>query len=77
MADIEDTHSKVNMRMNVFYTNKIHNNPEFYEKEKKRVVEYHKNRYETDLEYREKRKEYCRIKMREYYQRKKASAIAV
>jgi hypothetical protein len=77
MAQNEDASLKANMRANEFYTNKIHNNPEFYEKEKKRVVEYHKNRYETDLEYREKRKEYCRIKMREYYQRKKASAIAV
>ena len=35
------------------YNKKIHNNPEFYEAEKKRVVAYIKNRYATDPEYRE------------------------
>ena len=35
------------------YNNKIHNNPEFYEAEKKRVVAYIKNRYAKDPEYRE------------------------
>ena len=35
------------------YNNKIHNNPEFYEAEKKRVVAYIKNRYANDAEYRE------------------------
>jgi|688.fasta_scaffold557636_3 hypothetical protein len=64
---------KKGSRQNEFYKNKIHNNLEFYEKEKKRVANYIKNRNENDEEYREKRNEYCRIKMREYYQRKKAA----
>ena len=72
MTNMDDTRLKNNMKVNDFYTNKIHTNTEFYEKEKKRVVEYQKNRYATDEEYREKKKEYCRIKMRENYQRKKA-----
>ena len=57
---------------NAFYTKKIHNNIEFYEAEKKRVALYINNRYKNDEEYREKRKEYCKLKMREYYERKKA-----
>jgi len=60
-------------RQNEFYKNKIHTNLEFYEKEKKRVASYIKNRNDNDEEYREKRNEYCKIKMREYYQRKKAA----
>ena len=32
---------------------------------------------ENDAEYREKKKEYCRIKMRELYQRKKALAQSI
>ena len=62
---------KKGLKQNAFYKNKIHNNAEFYELEKKRVAAYINNRYNTDEEYREKRKEYCKIKMREYYQRKK------
>lgn len=69
--------TKNNNRVNAFYTNKIHNNPEFYEKEKQRVIQYQNNRYKTDEEYKEKRKEYCRLKMKEYYQRKKAASIEV
>jgi len=57
--------------MNAYYNNKIHTNPEFYEREKKRVAEYVKNRYNTDEEYKEKRKEYCRNKMKELYQKRK------
>ena len=68
---------KNNMRVNAFYTNKIHSNAEFYEKEKKRVVEYQKNKYATDEEYREKKKEYCRIKMKELYQKKKTLAQSI
>lgn len=68
---------KNSMRVNAFYTHKIHTNTEFYEREKKRVVEYQKNKYATDPEYREKKKEYCRIKMRELYQRKKALAQSI
>lgn len=62
-------------RQNEFYKNKIHNNLEFYEQEKKRVATYIKTRYDNDEEYREKRNEYCKIKMREYYQRKKAAQL--
>ena len=54
-----------------FYTNKIHSNPEFYEAEKKRVVKYQVERYNNDDEYKQKKKEYCRMKMREIYNRRK------
>lgn len=57
-----------------FYTNKIHSNPEFYELEKKRVVKYQVERYNTDDEYKQKKKEYCRLKMRELYNRRKEQA---
>ena len=50
-----------------YYNNKIHTNPEFYEKEKKRVLEYIKNRYANDKEYREN----ILRKKREAYARKK------
>ncbi len=54
-----------------FYTNKIHSNPEFYEAEKKRVVKYQVERYNNDDDYKEKKKEYCKLKMRELYNRRK------
>jgi hypothetical protein len=73
---IQDLKSIKNMKANDFYTNKIHSNQESYEKEKKRVTEFQRNRYENDEEYRERRKGYCRIKMKEYYQRKKANAAS-
>ena len=61
--------------MNAYYNNKIHTNPEFYEKEKRGLPNMLrfllKNRYNTDEEFKEKRKEYCRIKMKELYQRRK------
>ena len=57
-----------------FYANKIHNNPEFYELEKKRVVKYQVERYNTDDEYKQKKKEYCRLKMRDLYNRRKQQA---
>ena len=63
--------SKEHTRQNDFYTKKIHNNKEFYEAEKKRVVAYINDRYKNDEEYREKRREYCKLKMREYYNKKK------
>jgi hypothetical protein len=66
-----------NCRVNAFYTNKIHSDPDFYEKDKQRVTQYQNNRYKTDEEYKEKRKEYCRLKMKEYYQRKKEKSIVV
>ena len=54
-----------------FYTNKIRNNPEFYELEKKRVVKYQVERYNNDDDDKEKKKEYCKLKMRELYNRRK------
>ena len=39
-----------------YYTNKIHTNPEFYETEKKRAVKYLVNRYNTDEEFKTKKK---------------------
>ena len=36
------------------YDKKIKNDADFYEKEKKRVTEYMKNRYATDEEYRQR-----------------------
>ena len=63
-----------NIKVLSFYANKIHNNPEFYELEKKRVVKYQVERYNTDDEYKQKKKEYCRIKMRELYNRRKNQA---
>lgn len=50
-----------------YYDNKIKTNLEFYEKEKKRVMDYMKNRYATDEEYRNKIKEQ---KRQSYYRRK-------
>ena len=50
-----------------YYNNKIHTNAEFYEKEKKRVLEYIKNRYANDQEYREN----ILMKKREAYAKKK------
>ena len=68
---------KNNLMVNAFYTQKIHNNTEFYANEKRRVAEYQKSRYENDPEYRERKKEYCKIKMRELYQRKKELAQSI
>jgi len=50
-----------------YYDNKIKSDLEFYEKEKKRVNEYMKNRYSTDEEYRNRIKEQ---KKQSYYRRK-------
>lgn len=63
-----------NIKVLSFYANKIHNNPEFYELEKKRVVKYQVERYNTDDEYKQKKKEYCRMKMKELYNRRKNQA---
>lgn len=63
-----------NLKVLSFYANKIHNNPEFYELEKKRVVKYQVERYNTDDEYKQKKKEYCRLKMKELYNRRKNQA---
>ena len=53
------------------YDNKIKNDPEFYAKEKKRVMEYMKNRYATDEEYRKKIQE----QKKQSYHRRKALAL--
>ena len=63
-----------NLKVLSFYANKIHNNPEFYELEKKRVVKYQVERYNIDDEYKQKKKEYCRLKMKELYNRRKNQA---
>lgn len=63
-----------NLKVLSFYANKIHNNPEFYELEKKRVAKYQVERYNTDDEYKQKKKEYCRMKMRELYDKRKKQA---
>ena len=53
----------------IFYNNKIKTNPEFYEKEKKRVTEYMVKRYNNDEEYKQKRQESA---LKSYYNRKNA-----
>jgi len=63
-----------NLKVLSFYANKIPNKPEFYELEKKRVVKYQVERYNTDDEYKQKKKEYCRMKMKELYNRRKNQA---
>jgi hypothetical protein len=55
-----------------YYDNKIKTNPEFYNNEKKRVIEYIKNRYATDEEYRNRVKEQ---KLQSYYRRKARIAL--
>lgn len=50
-----------------YYENKIKNDAEFYGKEKQRVMEYMKNRYATDEEYRNRVKEQ---KKQSYHRRK-------
>lgn len=54
-----------------FYAKKIHSNPEFYEAEKKRATEYQRIKYQTDEEYKIKRREYCRQRMNEMNKRKR------
>ena len=66
---------KINKSSNAYYTNKIHNNAEFYELEKKRVIEYQNNRYKNDAAFRDKKKEYCRIKMKELYNKRKNISV--
>lgn len=56
-----------------FYDVKIHNNPEFREKEKQRIREYLNNRYHTDPEYAEKKKQQRRER---YYLNKQKLANA-
>ena len=51
-----------------YYKNRLHNDVEFYEAEKKRVEQYIVNRYKTDPEYRER----LLRQKRESYQRCKA-----
>ena len=55
----------------IYYKNKIHEDPEFYAKEKLRVKEYKRIRYQTDPEFAEK----IKAKRREYYQLKQSKAF--
>lgn len=55
----------------IHYNIKIANNPDFYMAEKKRIASYIKNRYATDEVFREKQKAYCRLKMKELYNKRK------
>ena len=66
-----DSKIKSRISSNIYYCEKIHNNPEFYETEKKRIVEYQNNRYATDEAFRNKKREYCKMKMRELYNKRK------
>ena len=54
-----------------YYNAKIKSNPEFYEKERKRVCEYIHNRYFNDEEYKQK----ILQQKKEYYQRKKQEKL--
>ena len=54
-----------------YYNAKIKSNPEFYEKERKRVCQYIHNRYTNDEEYRKKILEH----KKEYYQKKKQEKL--
>lgn len=56
-----------------YYDTKIKTDPEFYAKEKKRVIEYIKNRYQNDEEYRQR----IREQKRQSYHRRKALAIQI
>ena len=51
-----------------YYENKIKSDADFYDKEKKRVMEYMRNRYAYDEEYRKRVQE----QKRQSYHRKKA-----
>lgn len=53
----EDKHRQV---ANNYYTRKIHENPEFYQKEKQRNKEYLVKRYNEDPDFKEKMKQYAR-----------------
>jgi hypothetical protein len=50
-----------------YYNNKIHTDAEFYQEEKKRVVEYQINRYKNDEKYRQMKIEIAK----NYYKKKK------
>ena len=51
-----------------YYNAKIKNNPEFYEKERRRVCEYIHNRYNNDEEYKQK----ILQQKKDYYQKKRS-----
>ena len=71
MTEVINTKLPLEERMRLatkkYYNNKIKTDKEFYDKEKLRVVEYIKNRYANDPEY----KENLLRKKREYYAKKK------
>jgi hypothetical protein len=55
-----------NEKVRIKYNQKIHADPSFYAKEKKRVAKYQNERYNTDRVYKKKIQEYNKMKMREY-----------
>lgn len=54
-----------------YYNDKIKSNPEFYEKERRRVCQYIHNRYFNDEEYKQR----ILQQKKEYYQRKKQEKL--
>lgn len=62
---------KVRSYLAIYYDNKIKTDPEYYEKEKKRITEYVVNRRRTDDEYRKRRNE---LSLKSYYKRKALNA---
>ena len=54
-----------------YYNDKIKSNPEFYEKERRRVCEYIHNRYNNDEEYKQK----ILQQKKDYYQKKKQERL--
>lgn len=70
LVNIPDVKKQFQAQVN-YYNRRLHNDEEFYTKEKLRVAKYRTNRYNTDDEYKEKNKEYMRSYMKEYYQKQK------
>ncbi len=62
--------SDTDLKVISFYANKIHSNPAFYEAGKNGVVKYQVEGYNSDDKYKQKKKEYCKLKIREIYQKK-------
>ena len=56
-----------------YYNNKIHTDNDFYQEEKKRVVEYQINRYKTDENFRQMKIDYAK----NYYKKKKELLINI
>jgi hypothetical protein len=61
------TQERIKIFSKKYYSDKIHNDAEFYAKEKQRNKEYKYNRYKNDPEYAEKEK----IRANKYYHNRK------